>query len=169
MVAGVIEIKPCNCSGDKVRYPNQIAVPFVGLGIRRRKLKRNVSLYDIDQRNLKPIPDEIVADFVRPIAVGHPAKARESSLPAEQAANIATEQGNDECFAEHPNLLIVLEQLLRVPDVLQHGIEPGDVDRVLSPEFDIADEDVAEIGQVLLEFAAAAPGEVRLAGTQTKC
>jgi len=55
-----------------------------------------------------------------------------------------------------------MEQLLRVPDVLQHGIEPGDVDRVLSPEFDIGDEDFAEIGQVLLEFATAAPGEVRL-------
>jgi hypothetical protein len=67
-----------------------------------------------------------------------PAKARESGFPAEQAADIAAEQGNDERF----DLLFLPEQLLGVPDVLRQGIKPGEVDCVLSPEFDMGDEDV---------------------------
>ena len=35
------------------------------------------------------IPDEVVAEFIRPIVIGQPTKARERGFPAEQAADIA--------------------------------------------------------------------------------
>src|SRR5438105_3829591 len=104
MVTGVVEIKPCNRPRDDVWYPDQIGVPFFRAGSRRGKRKRNVSLHDIDQRDLKPVPDEVVAEFIRPITVGQPAKARESGFSAEQATDIAAEQGNDERFAENSDL-----------------------------------------------------------------